>query len=101
MVTQRTHYIEKMNFEKLAEVLVSGSGFDLTNGWSFKDLEQFQNHLSEYKIIVYDSLSLTVRAFQPRTAFKLFIRLRGSSVLPARQLQNQAFKYFALDTEGF
>ena len=37
--------------------LLTASGFDLTNGGGFKELEQFQNYLSGYKIIVYDGLS--------------------------------------------
>jgi hypothetical protein len=32
--------------------LLSASGVDLTNGGGFKELEQFQNYLSDYKIFV-------------------------------------------------
>ena len=37
--------------------LLSASSVDLTNGGEFKELEQFQNYLSDYKIVVYDGLS--------------------------------------------
>ena len=37
--------------------LLTASGVDLTNGGGFKELAQFQNYLSDYKIIVYDGLS--------------------------------------------
>ena len=36
---------------------LSASGADLNRGGCFKELEQFQNYLSDYKIIVYDGLS--------------------------------------------
>jgi len=37
--------------------LLSASGVDLTNGGGLNELEQFQNYLSDYKIIVYDGLN--------------------------------------------
>jgi len=37
--------------------LSSASGAYLRNGGGFKELEQFQNYLSDYIIIVYDALS--------------------------------------------
>jgi len=37
--------------------LVSASGVDLTNGGGLNELEQFQDYLSDYKIIVYDGLN--------------------------------------------
>ena len=37
--------------------LLNASGVNLTNGGSFKELEQFQNYLLDYKIIMYDGLS--------------------------------------------
>jgi hypothetical protein len=37
--------------------LLNASDVDLTNGGGFKELQQFQNYLSDYKINVYDGLS--------------------------------------------
>jgi len=37
--------------------LLSDYGVDLANGGIFKELEEIQNYLSVYKIIVYDGLS--------------------------------------------
>jgi len=34
--------------------LLSASSVTLTNGGRLKELEHFQNYLSDYKIIVYD-----------------------------------------------
>ena len=36
---------------------ITARGSNFTNGGGFKELEQFQNCLSVYKIIVYDGLS--------------------------------------------
>jgi hypothetical protein len=38
------------------QYLLSVSGVKLTNGRGLKELKQFQNYFSDYKIIVYDSL---------------------------------------------
>ena len=37
--------------------LLRATGFDLTNGGGLNELEQFQNYISDYKIIVYDGLN--------------------------------------------
>jgi hypothetical protein len=39
-------------FEELLDV----SGVDLTNGGGLEDLQQFQEYLTDYKIIVFDGL---------------------------------------------
>jgi hypothetical protein len=36
--------------------ILTASGVDLINGRGFKELKQFQNYLSDYKVIVYDGL---------------------------------------------
>jgi len=38
------------------EKLLNASGVDLSNGGGFKELQQFQQYLSDYKIIVFDGL---------------------------------------------
>jgi len=38
------------------EELLKASGVDLSNGGGFKELQQFQQYLSDYKIIVFDGL---------------------------------------------
>ena len=43
--------------KQTVQELLSASGVDLTNGGGFKEVELFQNYLSDYKIIVYDVLS--------------------------------------------
>jgi hypothetical protein len=43
--------------EKPVEELLKASGLDLSEGGGLEKLEQFQEHLSDYKIIVYDGLS--------------------------------------------
>jgi hypothetical protein len=36
--------------------VLNASGVDLSNGGGFRELEQFQQYLSDYKIIVFDGL---------------------------------------------
>jgi hypothetical protein len=43
--------------EKPVEGLLKASGVDLSDGGGLEELEQFQDYLSDYKIIVYDGLS--------------------------------------------
>ena len=53
MVTPSTHYIDKVNvLKKPVEDLFKASGVDLTKGGSFIELKQFQEYLSDYKIVV-------------------------------------------------
>jgi len=42
---------------KPVEDLLNASGVDLSNGGGLEKLEQFQDHLSNYKIVVFDGLS--------------------------------------------
>jgi hypothetical protein len=43
--------------EKPVEELLKASGVDLSDGGGLEEIEQFQDYLSDYKIIVYDGLS--------------------------------------------
>ena len=43
---------------KTVEDLLENSGVSLTNGGEFQELRQFQEHLSDHKIIVFDGLNL-------------------------------------------
>jgi len=53
MVTEDTHYIQKgKGLKKPVEDVLSASGVNLTNGGGLTELEQFQNYLSDYKIIL-------------------------------------------------
>jgi hypothetical protein len=40
--------------EKPVEELLKSSGVDLSDGGVLEELEQFQDHLSDYKIIMTD-----------------------------------------------
>ena len=44
-------------YKKTFEVLWKASGVDLSNGGSFKGLKQFQEYLSDYKIVVFNGLN--------------------------------------------
>jgi len=37
---------------KPVEELLKDSGVDLSNGWGLEELQQFQDYLSDYKIVV-------------------------------------------------
>jgi hypothetical protein len=50
-------YRDCKSLKQPVQNLLSASGVKLTNGGGFKELEQFQNYLSDCKIIVYDGLS--------------------------------------------
>jgi hypothetical protein len=43
--------------DKPVEELLKASGVHLTNGGGLEELQQFQDYLSDYKIMVYDGLS--------------------------------------------
>jgi len=43
--------------KKPVEYLLKASGVDLSNGGGFEELRQFEDHLSDYKIIVYGGLN--------------------------------------------
>jgi len=43
--------------KKPVEELLNASGVYLSNGGGFKELQQFQEYLSDYKIIVFDGLN--------------------------------------------
>ena len=50
-------YRDGRGMKKPVEDLLKASGDNLRNAGGFKELEQFQKYLSDYKIIVYDGLS--------------------------------------------
>ena len=43
--------------KKPVEDLLKASGVDLSNAGSFKELEQFQDYLSDYEIVVFNGLN--------------------------------------------
>ena len=45
-------YRDGKGLKESVEKLLKVSGVDLSNGGGFKELQQFQEHLSDYKIIV-------------------------------------------------
>jgi hypothetical protein len=47
-------YRKGNNLEHPVQCLLSASGVDLSNGGGLEELTQFQNYLSDHKIIVYD-----------------------------------------------
>ena len=49
-------YRDGYGLKEPVEELVKASGVDLSNGGGFKELQQFQEYLSDYKIIVFDGL---------------------------------------------
>jgi hypothetical protein len=50
-------YRDGRNLKKPVEDLLNASGVDLTNGGGLDELRQFQEHLWDYKILVYDGLN--------------------------------------------
>jgi hypothetical protein len=50
-------YRNGYQLDKPVEVILKSFGVDLSNGGGLEELQQFQEYLSEYKIIVYDGLS--------------------------------------------
>ena len=50
-------YRNGRGMKKPVEDLLKASGVDLSNGGGFKELEQFQEYFSDYKIIFYDGLN--------------------------------------------
>ena len=50
-------YRNGRDLKQPAEDLLKASGVDLTNGGGFEELRQFQEHFSDYKILVFDALN--------------------------------------------
>jgi len=50
-------YRRGYGLKKPVEELLEPSGVDLTNGGGFEKIQQFQEHLSYYKIKVFDGLN--------------------------------------------
>jgi hypothetical protein len=50
-------YRDVYQLGKPVEELLKASGVALSNGGDLEELQQFEEHLSEYRIIVYDGLS--------------------------------------------
>jgi hypothetical protein len=57
MVTLSTHHRDKETIKKPVEDLLKASGVDLSNGGSLQELAQFQEYLSDNKIVVFSGLS--------------------------------------------
>ena len=51
-------YRDGKGSKKPVEDLLNASGTDLSIGGCFQDLRQFQYHISEYQIIVFDILTV-------------------------------------------
>jgi len=60
---------------KPVEDLLKASGVDLSNGGGLEELQQFQDYLSDYKIVVFDCLSLDRLIFSgnSHSAKKLYL----------------------------
>ena len=54
---------------------MKASGVDLSNGGDLEELQQFQDYLSDYKIVVFDCLSLDRLIFSgnSHSAKKLYL----------------------------
>lgn len=67
--------------EQPVEYLVKSSGFDLSNRRGLEELQQFQEHLSRYKIIVFDGLNPDRLIFSGNTlsAKKLYLPYHSDS----------------------
>jgi len=50
-------YRHGSGLKKPVEDLLKASGVDLSNGGSFEEIRQFQDHLSDYEFIVFDGLN--------------------------------------------
>jgi len=50
-------YRDGYGLKQPVQDLLNASGIELTNNGGFNEFEQFQNYLSDYKIIVYDGLN--------------------------------------------
>jgi hypothetical protein len=50
-------YTDGYQLDKPVEELLKAYGVDLSNGGGLEELQQFQEYLSDYKIIVFDGLS--------------------------------------------
>jgi hypothetical protein len=57
--------------------LLNASGVDLSNGQDFRELKQFQQYLSAYKIIVFDGLHPDRVMFRPRNCIYYMIGIMG------------------------
>jgi len=58
-------YRNRYGFKKPVEDLLNAFGINLISGGVVNELEQFQNYLSDYKIIVYDCLTLSLPRYIP------------------------------------
>jgi hypothetical protein len=61
---------------------LNASGVDLSNGGSLDELRQFQEHLSDYKTVVYDALnpdrvSFSGNSLSDKKLYLLFDRESG------------------------
>jgi len=68
-------YRHGKGLKQRVEDLLNASGVYLSKGKGFKELQQFQEYLSDYKIIVYDGLNPDRLVFRgnPNSAKKLYL----------------------------
>ena len=57
MLTRSTKHIGGYLLDQPVDELLKNFGLDLSNRGSLEELQQFQDYLSDYKIIVYGRLS--------------------------------------------
>ena len=57
MTQKYKSYSNGYGLKNPVEDLLKASGVDLSNGGGLNELEQFQDFLSDYKIVVFDGLS--------------------------------------------
>ena len=50
-------YRNRYGLNKPVEELLKASGVDLSNGGGLEELQQFQDYISDYEIVVFDGLS--------------------------------------------
>jgi hypothetical protein len=78
-------YRHGKGLNKHVEDLLKASGVDLSNGGGLEELEQFQNYLLVYKIVVFDGLnpigSFSVEIpFRQRNCTCFMIRTMGTTM---------------------
>jgi len=66
------------------ENLLKASRVDLSNGEGLEELQQFQDYLSDYKIVVFDVLSpdrliFNGNSFRPRNCISFMMRTMGTT----------------------
>jgi hypothetical protein len=75
-------YRHGYGLHKPVQNLLNASGVDLSNGGGFRELEEFQQYLSDYKIVVFDGLHtdgvmFSEIPFRPRNYIYYMIGIMG------------------------